>query len=201
MEVSAAFWLKPFDTDRWILHIAAPMVDREGTLPAYREVLRVVRSLGTEQVFGDEIKLIGAKDPLVRESRSVLERHPHGFPIHPPEETTRGEMQVYRLGKVVLPLYGMVFKGEPGGGALHLSFVPFAPNSRMMVGDEVYPAETGIDYVVAAPAGSRLDQDERGTQVLTWNLQGKEVRSSPNEIWSFARLGMHGFGFQKKPKG
>jgi hypothetical protein len=44
--VRAACWVKPVEEDRWSLYIATPVVDEKGAAPAYRQVYRVLRSLG-----------------------------------------------------------------------------------------------------------------------------------------------------------
>jgi hypothetical protein len=109
---------------------------------------------------------------------------------------------VYPLGKTQVTIYGMVFRGEPGG-ALHLSFEPHNPHGKLLVESDrkrnEYPAETGIDWVVAAPEGATLERDGRGLMELAWDFRGNRTRSSANEVWSLANLGLHGFRFLRQP--
>jgi hypothetical protein len=46
---------------------------------------------------------------------------------------------------------------------------------------------------VAAPEEATLQRDETGIMVLAWNLHGNRIQSSANEVWSLAKLGLHGF--------
>src|SRR5262249_13210081 len=109
---------------------------------------------------------------------------------------------VYPLGRVEVPIYGLIFRGEPSG-ALHLSFEPHNPHSRLTIESmgkhDEYPAETGIDWVAAAPEGAKLERNNMGMTALTWDLHGKRMQSSANEVWSLANLGLHGFRFLREP--
>jgi hypothetical protein len=206
--VRAACWVKPVEEDRWSLYIATPAVDERGPLAAYGEVLRVLRSLGKVSLTSSDIKLVGEKHPVAQGLLDILRdfsgwtssraRRPllGGIPVE--------DLYVYPPGKKVqVPIYGLIFTGEPSG-ALHLSFEPHNPQSTLEVeskGDrKVYHAETGIDWFVAAPWGATLERNANGQRVvLAWDLHGKRVRSSANEIWSLARLGLHGFRFLREP--
>jgi hypothetical protein len=113
------------------------------------------------------------------------------------------DIYVYPPGKKVeIPIYGLVFRGEPSG-ALHLSFEKHNPQSTLAVesvGDrKVYHAEIGIDWVVAAPWGATLERNGNGQRVLAWDLHGNRVQSSANEVWSLAKLRLHGFRFLREP--
>jgi hypothetical protein len=64
---------------------------------------------------------------------------------------------------------------------------------------EEYPAQSGLNWEIAAPEGSELVRTENGLLALAWNFHGKRTQSNPNEIWSFAKHGLHGFRFLSQP--
>lgn len=202
--VRAACWVKPVEEDRWSLYISTPAVDEKGVTEAYRQVYRVLRSLGDAWITSSDIKLVGEKHPVAQGMLDIQERFDGRIPTTwlsvlggvPVEE-----VYVYVLGKVKVTVYGMVFRGS--GGALHLSLEPHNAHSKMIVEIEgkpyEYPAETGIDWVVAAPEGATLERDEIGRMVLVWDLHGRRMKSSANEVSSLAKLGLHGFRFLRSP--
>ncbi|MCI0459792.1 MAG: hypothetical protein L0Z62_22815 [Gemmataceae bacterium] len=205
--VRAACWVRPFEDDRWTLYIATPSADEERILEAYRQVTPALRSLGDEWITSSDVTVVGAKHPLVKDALDILRRFPHRAPIRLPRSLLGGisaeEVYIYPLGKTPVTIYGLIFRGEPSG-ALHLSLEPHDSHSTLTVESmgkrNVYPAETGIDWVVAAPEGAKLERDEIGRMVLAWNnLHGNRMQSSANEVWSLAKLGLHGFRFLREP--
>ncbi len=206
ISVRAACWVKRTDLDRWIFYIATPIWDEKGPLEAYRKITPALRTLGNDWLTGSDVTLVGEKHPLVNDTREFLRRFPHRTPIQSPLSLIGGipveEIYVYTLGKVKVPIYGLYFRDHPGGG-LTLSFEPYSPDSKLVEEKDgkrkEYRAETGMDWIVAAPESSTLERDEYGKMVLAWNLNGRRVRSSPNEIWSLANLGRQGFRFVSQP--
>jgi hypothetical protein len=204
--VRAACWVKPVEEDRWSLYIATPRVDEKGQLEAYRQLTPALRSLGDDWITGSDVTLVGEKHAIVQDALDTLRRYPHTTPIRSPRSLVGGipveEVYVYPLGKTPVTVHGLVFPGEPSG-ALHLSLEPHNPQSTLTVESmgkrNVYNAKTGIDWVVAAPAGATLERDELGRLVLAWDLHGKRTHSDANEVWSLARLGLHGFRFLREP--
>ena len=204
--VRAACWLKPAYQDRWSLYIASPSVDEQGTLDAYRQLGPVLRSLGDEWITSSDVVLVGAQHPLAQDALDLLRRFPHRKPIQSPRSLLGGipveEVYVYPLGKTPVPIYGLIFRGEPGG-VVHLSLEPPNPHSTLTVESrgerKEYPAETGIDWVVAAPEGARLERDYSRETVLAWDWLGNRTQSSANEVWTLAKLGLHGFRFLREP--
>ena len=205
--VGAACWVKPVDEDRWSLYIATPIVDEEGPLAAYRKVFRVLRSLGIESITSSDIQLVGAKHPLVLDSLDILRRSPRLKPMRSPQPLFGGipveELLVYPLDYKPVPVYGLIFRGEPGG-ALHLSLEPHNPNSILTINDNMgqiqkYPADTSLSWIVAAPKSASQERDEIGRLVLAWDCRGNRVLSSANEVWSLAKLELHGFRFLHEP--
>lgn len=205
--VRAACWVKPIDKDRWMLYIATPSMDEKGPLEAYRQLTPAFRSLGNGWLTSSDVTLVGEKHPLVKDALEILQRFPHWTKVKPPRLLFGGipiddDVYVYPLGKVKVTIYGMTFREEPSG-CLHLSFEPY--NLKITLVEEhngnrkEYPAETGIDWVVAAPEGATLERDEFGQLVLAWNRNGTRRRFKPNEVWSFAKLGLHGFRFLSQP--
>jgi hypothetical protein len=201
--VRSACWVKPVEEDRWSLYIATPAVDEKGATEAYRQVYRVLRSLGDAWITSSDVKLVGEKHPVAQEALDLQYRSQGRIPTRPRHPLLGSmpveEMYVYPPGKVDVRVYGMVYDGAPTR-ALHLAFKPHDPNSRLVVGSggeqAEYPAKIGIDWLVAAPEGATLEQDKT---VLAWDLHGHRLRSTANEIWSLANLGMYGFRFLQEP--
>jgi hypothetical protein len=81
LTVRAASWVKPTEEDRWTLFISAPLVDAKGSTAAYRDVYRVLRTLGGGWVNDSDIKLIGENHPVAREMIDLLHRHPGRSPV------------------------------------------------------------------------------------------------------------------------
>jgi hypothetical protein len=205
--VRAACWVKSIDTDRWVLYIATPSVDEKGPLEAYRQLTPTLRSLDTGWLTSSDVTLVGEKHLIVRDAVEILQRFPHWTKIRPPRPLFGGipgvdKVFVYPLGEVKVTIYGMTFREEPSG-CLHLSFEPHNPRSALVVesdkGSNKYRAETGIDWVVAAPEGSTLERNEFGQLVLAWDRNGRRRKARPNEVWSFAKSGLHGFRFLSQP--
>jgi hypothetical protein len=95
-------------------------------------------------------------------------------------------------------IYGMAFKDEPTK-SLHLAFQPHQPGTSMTIERSgqiiAYPGESFSEWVVDTPSGSTLKPDERNPVELLWTFGKKEVHSSASEVWSLAKLGLHGFRF------
>jgi hypothetical protein len=205
----AACWVKPVDEDRWSLYIVTPGVDELGSLGAYKQVLAILRSLGDVEISSSNLKLIGEKHPVARDLLAILQRFPERVPASFRPSSLGGiaieDVHIYPLAKkslVEVTIYGLVFQGEPGG-CLHLSLEPHNPHTTLRVEDRgvirEFPAVTGIEGVVAAPEGATPERDKWGQMVLAWDLRGKRTQSSANEVWTFAKLGMHGFRFLQGP--
>lgn len=204
--VRAACWMKPTTKERWILYIATPIWDEKGPLEAYRQLTPALQSLGNDWLTSSDVTLVGEKHPIVKDALEMLRRFPHRGPIRSPLPLLGGipidEVYVYPLGKAKVTIYGMTFREEPSA-SLHLSFEPH--NSETTLVEErngkrnEYPAQTGIDWIVAAPEGATLERNEFGQLVLAWNRIGIRRRSSAREVWSLAKLGLHGFRFLSQP--
>ena len=69
-----ACWVKPVEQDRWSLYIATPLVDETGAAKAYREVYRVLRSLGTSSVTDSDINLVGRNDAITGDVLEIKKR-------------------------------------------------------------------------------------------------------------------------------
>lgn len=205
--VRAACWVKPIDRDRWMLYIATPIWDEKGPLDAYGQLTPVHQSLGNDWITGSDVTLVGEKDPMVKDARDLLRRFPHRAPIRSPlpmlGRIPVEDVFVYPLGKVEVIIYGMTFHEGPNGGVLHLSFDPQNPETKLVVERDgkrnEYAAETGINWTVAAPEGSTLERNAWGLRELVWNRNGTRRRSTANDVWSLAKLGLHGFRFLSQP--
>src|ERR1700694_4570599 len=75
--VTAAFWLKASEDDRWYFYIVSPVVDDEGLAQGYRRlhplVRRVPEPLGIDPL---EIKLIGPSNPIAQDVLAIHRRAP-----------------------------------------------------------------------------------------------------------------------------
>jgi len=96
-------------------------------------------------------------------------------------------------------IYGLSFVNEPSG-LLHLSLEPHNPNSTFSVGQppiiQTYKGDTSQSWVVVAPTGATPVPQPIHGLVLRWSLNGADHYSPANEVFSLARLGLHGFRFQ-----
>lgn len=211
VDIRSACWGKPVDKHRWSLYIATPALEEKGLLGAYGEILPLLQSLGDVSITDSDIHLIGAKHPMVQAALTLRRRFPHKHPLpYPPIPSGSSLLggiplegvYVYSLREVEVPVYGMVFRDTPGG-AIHLGFEPHDPHAKLVVegpgGRKEYPAVVGIDWVVAAPEGSKLERKPDGEPMLIWDFQGTRTASSANEVWSLANLGLHGFRFVREP--
>ena len=200
--LSAACWVKPVEEDRWSLYIATPVVDQMGTPAAYRQVLGALRSSEPIWITSSDIKLVSGNHLLVQDALDVLRRSYGGTPPWSHRSMFGGlpteEVFVYSLTPVKITIYGMTFREEPTA-ALHLSFEQHNPHSALMIENHPYPAEIGMDWVVAAPEGAKIERSSRPAKLVWHDLQGKVRRSTPNEILSFATEGLHGFRIIHEP--
>ena len=75
--VTAAFWIRASEDDRWYFYIVSPVVDNEGLAQAYRRLHPLVRG-GAEPLWIDplEIKLIGPSNPIAQDVVAILRRAP-----------------------------------------------------------------------------------------------------------------------------
>lgn len=204
--VRAACWVKPTQEDRWSLYLATPSMDEKGPLEAYRQLTPAFRSLESGWLTSSDVILVGEKHPLVKDALAILQRFPHGAPIPSPFPLLGGipieNVYVYPLGKVAVTIYGQTFRGEPSGCS-YLALEAPNPHSTLMIESDgkrnEYPAQTGIEWVVAAPEGATLERNEIGRMMLIWNRHGKRQHSNANEVWSLAKLRLHGFRFLSQP--
>jgi hypothetical protein len=206
--VRVACWVKPAEEDRWSLYIATPSVDERGKLEAYRQLTPVLRSLGDDWLTSSDVILVGEKHPIVQDVLDLLRRFPHKTPIRSPRSLLGGipveEVYVYPLGRTPVTIYHLVFPGAPDVSGI-LSLDPLLLDGRFSMEVESqgerkeYQGKTGIDCVVAAPEGAKLERDESGDMVLTWDLHGNPMHSGANEVWSLAKLGLHGFRLLQEP--
>jgi len=209
--VRVACWVKPVDEDRWTLYIASPAVDEKGPLDAYGKLGHATRSLTNTCFTGSDIKLVGEKHRVARDLLDIVKRFPGRAPTWLPNSSLGGIAveAVYRYPsgkKVEVTIYGLVYRGDPSGG-LHLSFKPHKPHQKIIETEpsgvcNEYPAETGIDWVVAAPEGAKLEPDnELGIMKLGWDCGSKRRQSSANEVMALADFGRYGFRILHKPAG
>jgi len=75
-EVSVAMWLRTNDDNKWFFYIVSPIVDAEGSLNGYKQLLPLVREM--PQPFSIEpmrIKILGATSPIGRDVLADLARY------------------------------------------------------------------------------------------------------------------------------
>ncbi|MGO9597934.1 MAG: hypothetical protein ACLP7Q_08055 [Isosphaeraceae bacterium] len=75
-----ACWVKPVEEDRWSLYIGTSLLDQKGAARAYREVYRVLRTLGNSWVTDSDIRLVGEGDPITKEVLGIKKRYPVRLP-------------------------------------------------------------------------------------------------------------------------
>lgn len=69
LEILAAFWVPARGgMDRRFV-IASPLVDEDGSLPAYRRIDRVIRALPDLSIALTDVTAVGTDDPIVQELR------------------------------------------------------------------------------------------------------------------------------------
>jgi hypothetical protein len=73
--VQTAFWVKPSDSERWFLYIAAAGIDDSNVDEGYKEVLRLIQKLQTPYFDAFQVKLVKSEDPLVRAVMDVHKRY------------------------------------------------------------------------------------------------------------------------------
>ncbi|MGO9471503.1 MAG: hypothetical protein ACLQVF_46030 [Isosphaeraceae bacterium] len=78
--VIMACWVKQVENDRWSLCIATPLLDEKRAARAYREVYRVLGSLGNLWVTDSDIKLVGKDDPIARDALDIKRRFSVNLP-------------------------------------------------------------------------------------------------------------------------
>jgi hypothetical protein len=82
--VTAAFWLKPSERNRWYFYVVSSVVDDEGLTQAYRRLHPVVRAM-PELLWIDplEIRLIGPSNPIAQDVLAIHSRvrGPRATPI------------------------------------------------------------------------------------------------------------------------
>lgn len=198
--VRNACWVKLAEQDRWALYVVSPVVDEKGGLKeAYLRLLKVLATLGPISITSSDITLVGEKHPVA----NFLRHRPVGqVGVLLPGQSVGGvsadEVYIYPVtGKPSrVPIYGLSFRGEPGGTVIW-GFVPPDPHTTLTIegvnGIRTYPAQTGLDWEVAVPAGSKLVHDDTGRTVLEWELFGQRRQSTAGEVLSLAKLGLRGF--------
>src|SRR5262245_10893779 len=88
--VRAACWIKPLAEDRWSLYVATPIMDKKGILPAYGQVLQVLRASSEDWITSSDVILVGEKHPIVKDALDILRRFPHSTPIKSPRSLVGG---------------------------------------------------------------------------------------------------------------
>jgi hypothetical protein len=70
VDITAAAWIHEGESGDWYLYLATPLVSENGdTLPAYRRLNEVYRSMRDEELGVDqfEVKMIGPHDPIAED--------------------------------------------------------------------------------------------------------------------------------------
>jgi hypothetical protein len=198
-DVQAACWIKPVDADHWTLYIATSLVGANGSAEAYRRLIPLLQKFGGGLLTSSDVTLIGTNDPIAQDALDTLKRFPHRRPIPSPRpwigRIAAAEVYVYPVpGMTPVTIYHLVFPGTEELGVLSLDESILKGKFWSEVDGKDVPGKTGVDCVVAAPVGARLEREEFRL-VLLWDWLGRPMRSTANEVWSFAHLGLHGFRF------
>ncbi|MFI5459631.1 MAG: hypothetical protein ACHRXM_29760 [Isosphaerales bacterium] len=80
--VKLAFWLKPAESGKWFLYIAAEGIDDSNVDRGYKEVLRRVKEMRTPYFDPFQVKLIQGDNPLARAVMEVHQRYPGSLAIN-----------------------------------------------------------------------------------------------------------------------
>ncbi len=202
--VTVAFWIITAEEGLLFLCIATETVERDGPLAASRAIAASLRKLSDPWVRMTEIKMVGPNDPITKSVLALLARHPGPLPSHFGPQTLGNisveDVYIYPRKSERVTIYHMVFPGAPVSPVI-LSLDPFPPNGRNWLDEQkLYQGETGIDCVVGAPEGAKLEWDESGHTVLAWSLRGSRKQSNANEVYSLANLGLQGFRLIRDPE-
>jgi hypothetical protein len=81
MPVKVAFWLKPEDSESWLLYIAGERVAQEGIAPGNREIVRICQQINSPYLDVFQVRLISDDHPLAKSVLQVHQRYPGKFPI------------------------------------------------------------------------------------------------------------------------
>jgi hypothetical protein len=76
-EVTAAFWIKPIETDEWRFYVVSPAAEGTGLGPAYGRLSTVIRQM-PKRFWIDplEVKLIAPTHPMAQDVLAIHNRAP-----------------------------------------------------------------------------------------------------------------------------
>jgi len=80
-EVMVAFWAKRGEPGRWQLRIASKAVDASGAMPFHQVVREALRRLPDPMITSEEVRLIGANDPMAKDALAIRQRQAGTRPI------------------------------------------------------------------------------------------------------------------------
>lgn len=200
--VRMAFWIADAEDDLWRLYLVTDAVNRDGFAASYRALRQSFEKLRDCRLDLFEVQLLSPKDTMARDAEALLKRQPGPLPASFDPQTLGGveaaTIYVYPRTIEKIRIYGSGYPGYPGGGPVSFSFSPIEPAGWLEVesGGETkrYREDTSLSWILAAPEGAKLEGDE-----LVWSLYGRPTRSSAQEIWTLAKLGLHGFRFLDPP--
>lgn len=153
-KVAAACWAKPFEDDRWILYIATPLVDKQGLNNAYREALRILRTLPETTLSSAEITLVGEGHQIAKDLLKTRQEH-KGVSVTRDQRTTLGGMSIERAFIYpVVTRYGAELKEEEerllerlySRTTLSVDELPYTQDMEKLHRDFVL--ETGLAYSI-----------------------------------------------------
>src|SRR5262249_5668929 len=155
----------------------SPLVDEKGFSAAIGDFLAVCQSLGTLSFDSSDTTLVGEQKRIGEDLLALQKRYPG---VTRPPYTVIGGMNawevlyLYPQGKTPVTIYPLIF---PGAAAGILSLEPqldrhFSMEVESQGEPMVFRGETGIDGVVAAPEGAKLERTGSGHLVLNWKLHG-----------------------------
>ena len=89
IDVAAAAWIKTEENPRWQFYIASKTVEEMGWGDANMKIKAEIRQLQDLWVESDNVRIIGATDPIARDLIAYQSKHPKRIPLRFPG---------YRLG-------------------------------------------------------------------------------------------------------
>jgi hypothetical protein len=102
-DVTAAAWIRPPETARWVLYVVSNDVDVKGPLEAYRAVADTLRRIPDPWLSVSDIKLVGGGEAVAHELLDVLRWHLAHTPANLSRSVFGGvpldEVYIYPAGK------------------------------------------------------------------------------------------------------
>jgi len=81
VDVRLAFWVKETDAGRWYLYLSLPVVDAEGPMAGYEQVIPVVQGMPEAGIELDSVKVVGITDSMAVAAWKAIRPRIPGLPF------------------------------------------------------------------------------------------------------------------------